>query len=222
MDDTKQLEQLSRMVLEMDIAGVGVAVEECLASSIPASRILAEGLSAGMRTIGEKFKCGEVYMPEVVVACDVYYRGLEILRPHIQGVEGQIKGKMILGTIHGDIHTVGKDVAIPVFQAAGYDVVDLGVDVPDARFVDAIREHRPDLVGFGTYMISTFMHTSETVRAIREAGLRAQVKIICGGPAVDSDAAKRMGADDACDDAWEAVGKLDRLLAELEAERRKS
>ena len=220
MDHAKRLDLLSQIVLNMDVAVVGPAVEECLAAGIPASRILADGLSAGMRVVGEKFKSGEIYMPEVLVSCDVYYRGLETLRPHIRDAGAQRKGKLILGTIHGDIHTVGKDVAIPVFQAAGYDVVDLGVDVPDARFLEAIREHHPDIVGFGTYMTSTFMHTSEVVRLIREAGLRAQVKIICGGPAVDSEAAKRMGADAASDAAWEAVAKLDRLMAVLESERR--
>jgi len=99
-------------------------------------------------------------------------------------------------------------------------VIDLGVDVADEKIVEAIREHRPDLVGLGTYMTSTFMHTRETVKAIEAAGLRGQVKIICGGPSVDAGAAKRMGADDASDDAWEAVGKLDRLMDELKAQGR--
>lgn len=203
----------------MDIDSVSATIEACLAAGLPPEQILAEGLSAGMRTVGEKFKSGEIYMPEVLVSCDVYYRGLERLKPLIQsdGARGQ-RGKMIIGTIFGDIHTVGKDVAVPVFAAAGYDVVDLGVDVADEKFVEAIREHQPQIVGLGTYMTSTFMHTRETVRVIDQAGLRAQVKIICGGPAVDAGAARRMGADDACDDAWQAVGKLDRLMQELKAE----
>lgn len=218
MNATEKLERLAQLVLEMDAAGIGPAIEECLASGLPPARILSEGLSEGMRRVGVKFKCGEVYMPEVLVSCDVYYQGLEIVRPLIQASEGQARrGKIIIGTIYGDIHTVGKDVAVPVFQAAGYEVIDLGIDVPDLRFVDAIREHNPDIVGLGTYMTSTFMHTGETVRAIGEAGLRSRVKIICGGPAVDSGAAKRMGADDASDDAWDAVGKLDRLMEELRA-----
>ena len=223
MDAEQRLSQLSSLVLNMDFAGVGPAVEEALADGLSPTRILAEGLSAGMRKVGELFKCGEVYMPEVLVSCDVYYRGLEIVRPLIKAVDaGARRGKVIMGTIHGDIHTVGKDVAVPVFQAAGYEVVDLGVDVPDEGFVKAIREHQPDIVGLGTYMTSTFMHARETVRLITEAGLRGQVKIICGGPAVDAGAAQRMGADDASDDAWEAVGKLDRLVAELNAQRRAS
>jgi 5-methyltetrahydrofolate--homocysteine methyltransferase len=219
MDSTEKLERLAQIVVDMDGEGVAAAVEECLKSGLSPTRILSEGLSAGMRKVGEKFRSGEIYMPEVLVCCDVYYKGLEVVRPLIKPSEGQVyRGKMIIGTIYGDIHTVGKDVAAPVFQAAGYEVIDLGVDVPDGQFVEAIRTHNPDIVGLGTYMTSTFMHTRETVRVIAEAGVRSRVKIICGGPAVDSGAAKRMGADDASDDAWEAVEKLDRLMEELRAE----
>lgn len=223
MENAGKLQRLAQAVLELDLENVGPIVEDCLAAGLSPAAILSGGLSAGMRQVGEKFKQGEIFMPEVLVACDAYYRGLEILRPLI-GRAGcaEARGKLIIGTIYGDIHTVGKDVAAPVFQAAGYEVIDLGVDVPDERFVEAIREHSPDVVGLGTYMTSTFMHTRETVRVIREAGLRDRVKIICGGPAVDAGAARRMGADDASDDAWEAVEKLDRLVRELHAERRAS
>lgn len=213
MDESLRLERLAQMVLEMDVKATTQAVEECLRVGLSPMRILTDGLSAGMRRVGEKFKSGEIFMPEVLVSCDVYYKGLQAVRPHISSSDLKgIRGKIILGTIHGDIHTVGKDVAIPVFQAAGYEVIDLGINVPDEKFVDAIREHQPHIVGLGTYMTSTFMHTSETVRRIAEAGLRSGVRIICGGPAVDAGAARRMGADDASDDAWEAVEKMDRLM----------
>jgi len=221
VEKAERLQKLAQAVLEMDLEGIVPLVEDSLAAGLSPVEILAEGLSAGMRQLGERFKQGEIFMPEVLVSCDVYYRGLEILRPLIrQTGGGPVRGKMIIGTIYGDIHSVGKDVAVPVFQAAGYDVIDLGVDVPDERFVEAIREYEPDIVGLGTYMTSTFMHTRETVRVIEQAGLRDRVKIICGGPAVDPAAAQRMGADDASDDAWEAVGKLDRLVEELRAARR--
>ncbi len=215
------LTQISEAIQNLEGEGVSQLVEQGLAEGIPASQILSDGLSLGMRKVGEQFKEGTVYMPEVLVACDIYYAELAKLRPLIKPSENrQVRGKIILGTIFGDIHTVGKDVAIPVFEAAGYDVVDLGTDVPDERFVEAIREHDPHIVGFGTYMTSTFMHTRDTVKAIEAAGLRGRVKIICGGPAVDSKAAQRMGADDACDDAWEAVGKLDCLMDRLKTEGR--
>jgi len=223
MEHPEILGQLAQAVIDMDVEGIAAWMEAGLAAGLAPARLLAEGLSAGMRAVGEKFKNGEVYMPEVLVSCDVYYQGLEKLKPLLgsAGGRGQ-RGKMILGTIYGDIHTVGKDVAAPVFEAAGYEVVDLGVDVADAKIIAAIREHQPHIVGLGTYMTSTFMHTRETVRVIEEAGLRAQVKIICGGPAVDPGAARRMGADDASDDAWEAVAKLDRLMEALQAEGRTS
>jgi methanogenic corrinoid protein MtbC1 len=173
-----------------------------------------------MQTVGEKFQCAEMFIPEVMVACDVYYAGLEVVRPHFGADDrDRFLGTLIIGTIYGDIHTVGKDVAIPIFEAAGFHVIDLGVAVPAEQFVAAIREHQPQIVGLGTYMTSTFMHTREVVRAITEAGLREQVKIICGGPAVDARAARAMGADDASDNAWEAVGKMKALLEQLAEER---
>ncbi|MEK7753650.1 MAG: B12-binding domain-containing protein, partial [Acidobacteriota bacterium] len=130
---TERLQKLAELVVEMDADGARREVEECLRSGIPAAQILAEGLSAGMRQVGEKFKNGEMYMPEVLVCCDIYCQAFETLRPAIRAERNDTpRGRMILGTIHGDIHTVGKDVAVPVFQAAGYEVIDLGVDVPDS------------------------------------------------------------------------------------------
>jgi len=102
-----------------------------------------------------------------------------------------------------------------VLISAGFDVVDLGAAVPDGKFVEAVREHQPQLVGLGTYMTSTFMHTRETVRALTDAGLRDNVKIICGGPAVDVEVARRMGADDASDNAWDAVERMKRLVEDF-------
>lgn len=218
MENSEKLSRLAEMVASMDSSGVSHEVEACLSAGLPPMRIIADGLSAGMRAVGEKFKSGEVYMPEVLVSCDVYYKGLEAVRPHLKAADQRgSRGRMILGTIHGDIHTVGKDVAAPVFQAAGYEVIDLGVDVTDEAFVEAIRRHDPQIVGLGTYMTSTFMHTGATVAAIERAGLRSRVRIICGGPAVDAGAARKMGADDASDDAWEAVERIDRLVADLRA-----
>jgi len=199
------LSRIADAVLRLDQQAVEQLSEEALAMHSP-HQIIAEGLSAGMRTIGEQFKSGEVFIPEVMVACDCYYAGLKRVRSRIQASDRSwYLGRMLLGTIHGDIHTVGKDVAGPVFEAAGFEVIDLGVAVPDDRWVAAIREHRPDIVGLGTYMTPTFMHTRETVAAIAAAGLREGLRIICGGPSVSDAAARQMGADGASDNAWEAV-----------------
>jgi len=213
VDNSAIFERLADAVERLDVKAVDPLIREGLASGVRPADLLTRGLSLGMQRVGTKFKCGEMFMPEVLVACDVYYAGLAIVKPLLakDGDEHRI-GTMVLGTIHGDVHTVGKDVAIPVFEANGLRVVDLGVNVPDEAFVEAIRRHQPQIVGLGTYMTSTFMHTRETVAAIERAGLRRQVRIICGGPAVDPEAARRMGADDASDDAWKGVEKIKQLL----------
>jgi len=212
MSETNYLERLAQAIETMDMPGVKPLVKEALTAGLRPADVLTKGLSEGMRRVGAKFNTGDVYMPEVLVACDVYFAGLDVVRPLLRSDDETTIGTMVLGNIHGDVHTVGKQVAMPVFEANGIHVIDLGENLSDQVFVDAIRKHKPQIVGLGTYMTSTFMHTSETVRVISEAGLRNQVKIICGGPAVDADAARRMGADDASDDAWEAVQKIKALL----------
>ncbi|MDM8007738.1 MAG: cobalamin-dependent protein [Phycisphaerae bacterium] len=213
MSDSEMLARLAAAVENLDSKHVKPLVEQALAAGMKPADILTNGLSEGMRRVGKAFNTGDMFMPEVLVACDVYFAGLAVVRPLLlAGGDDHVIGTMVMGNIHGDIHTVGKNVAMPVFEANGIRVIDIGVSASDDAFVEAIRQHKPQIVGFGTYMTSTFMHTKETVAAIEKAGLRSQVKIICGGPAVDADAARRMGADDASDDAWVAVKKIKRLL----------
>ncbi len=213
MSNSEMLAKLAGAVENLDSKNVKPLVQQALASGMRPSEILTSGLSEGMRRVGKAFNSGDMFMPEVLVACDVYFSGLEIVRPLLlAGGDDSVIGTMVLGNIYGDIHTVGKNVAAPVFEANGIRVIDIGISATDEAFVEAIRKHKPQIVGFGTYMTSTFMHTKDTVAAIEKAGLRDQVKIICGGPAVDADAARRMGADDASDDAWMAVKKIKRLL----------
>src|SRR5512137_2267062 len=131
MQAEQLLDRLAKAVIALDHTGTAPLAREALAAGIPPVKIIAEGLSKGMREVGEKFKCGEMYMPEVLVACDAYYAGFREVKPHLEGSPdlGR-RGTIVMGTIYGDIHTVGKDVAAPVFQAAGYRVIDLGTDVP--------------------------------------------------------------------------------------------
>jgi len=208
------LKEIADAVIGLDQKRVEQLSGEALKVYLP-HQIIAEGLSLGMKTIGEQFKSGDVFIPEVMVACDCYYAGLKIVKPHIAPRdESYYVGKIVIGTIHGDIHTVGKDVAVPVFEAAGFNVIDLGIAVPDEKFVEAVREHRPDIVGLGTYMTPTFMHTRETVQALADAGLRERVRVICGGPSVSAEAARKMGADEASDNAWDAVEIMKRWMEE--------
>lgn len=206
------LQRLADALVRLDQPEVERLTREALAS-LPPGDILTHGLAHGLQLIGWQFRAGEVFLPELMVACDCHQAGWKLVRPHLTArSHTPFRGRVVVGSIHGDIHTVGKDVAVPLFQAAGFDVVDLGAAVTDEQFVDAVQEYRPDIVGLGTYMTATFMHTRHTVRALAETGLRDTVKIICGGPSVDADAARRMGADDATDNAWTGVEIMKRWM----------
>lgn len=217
MGHEKILTKLKEAVIEMDACAARAAAEEALREGLDPADAIVRGLSDGMRTVGERFGKMEIFLSEVLTSADAYYAALAILRPKMSrdGVQRAFAATLVMGTIFGDIHTVGKDVAIPVFESAGFNVIDLGTDVPPDRFVEAAIENKAELVGLGTYMSETFFHVPEVVEAFKRAGIREKVRIICGGPAVDAVAARRLGADDASSDAWEGVEKMKRLLKEL-------
>lgn len=213
------LNALRESIINLKLNDAPQLTQEAIDAGISPREII-DALTRGMETIGERFKRCEVFIPEVMVACDAFNAAMERIYPHLSVSDSeQFIATMVIGSIYGDVHTVGKDVASAVFRAAGFNVIDLGVTVEDHLWVEAIREHHPELIGLGTYMTSTFMHTREVVRVISEAGLRDSVKIICGGPTVDPEAARKMGADDASNNAWEAVEKMKRLVEELHRER---
>jgi 5-methyltetrahydrofolate--homocysteine methyltransferase len=208
------LKQLSQAVIDMDVEGVAAKSKAAIAAGIPAAVAIRDGLSAGMREVGDLWNRMEIYMPEVMGSVDAYYAGLGILKEQVaDDSEVDYTGTIVMGTIWGDIHSVGKDVAIPVFEGAEFKVIDLGLDVSPEKYIEAIKEFSPDIVGLGTYMGETFMHVKETIAAFVDAGVRDDVVIVCGGPATDSDYAKQMGADGAYNDAWEAVTGMKELLA---------
>jgi len=211
------LTKLKEAVIGMDAEGARIAADEALRSGLDPADAIVRGLSEGMRTVGDKFGKMEIFLSEVLASADAYYAALNVLRPKISRERAQrvFTATLVMGTIFGDIHTVGKDVAIPVFESAGFNVIDLGIDVPPEGFVEAAIRNGAELVGLGTYMSETFFHVPEVVKAFEKAGIRERVKIICGGPAVDPETARKLGADDASSDAWEAVEKLKMLISEL-------
>ena len=211
------LTKLKEAVIGMDADGARIAAEGALRSGLDPVDAIVRGLSEGMRTVGDRFGKMEIFLSEVLASADAYYAALEVLKPKLgkERAKRAFIATMVIGTIFGDIHTVGKEVAIPVFESAGFNVIDLGIDVPPEGFVEAAIRNGAELVGLGTYMSETFFHVPDVVKAFERAGIREKVKIICGGPAVDPGAARKLGADDASSDAWEAVGKLKRLLEEL-------
>jgi len=211
------LEKLAQAIVDLDEAAARAAAEEAVKAEINVKEAI-RALAKGMRIIGEKWQKCEVFMPEVLVAADAFYAGMDILLPKLaeKTDETMFSGIMVIGTIFGDVHTVGKDVAKAVFAAElNLRVIDLGIEVPSHKFVEAVKEHNADIVGIGTYMSETFFNAPKVIEALKKAGLRDKVIVICGGPAVDMRTAKKFGADGAWNDAWEAVPEIRRMLDEL-------
>jgi len=207
------LEKIKQAVVEQDKAAVRAFSEAAVKLGIDPSRAINEGLSAGMRKVGQLWNEMELFMPEVTAAAEAYYEGLKIFRPLIPTLDpSSYLATMVLGTIWGDVHTVGKDVAIPVFEGEGFRVIDLGIDVPAEKYIQAIEEHDADIVGLGTYMSETFLHTRELVEELVKRGIRDKVLVVCGGPATDFEVGKEMGADGAWNDAWEAASAMKEML----------
>lgn len=214
MSKQEILESLAQAVVDMDRAKAQKAAQQALDAQIPPFEAISKGLSTGMKRIGELWNAMEIFLPEVMAAVNAYYAGLAVIKPHIPIDASQYVGTAVFGTIYGDIHSVGKDVVVPVFQGEDFNVIDLGIDVPPEKYIEAIIQYNPDVVGLGTYMSETFLHANDVIDAFKEAGVRDRVIILCGGPAADDEAARKMGADGAFRDAWDAVAWAKKAVAE--------
>jgi 5-methyltetrahydrofolate--homocysteine methyltransferase len=191
---------------------VEALVKEALSTEVPVEGILNEGLVEGMDIVGVKFKNNECFIPEVLVSAKAMKVGLDILKPRL--AEGNVKsrGKVVIGTIQGDLHDIGKNIVAMLLQGAGFEVVDLGADVPIDRFVEAAKNEKADLVGMSALLITTMINMKEVIQGLKEAGLGGDVKVIVGGAPVTRDYADQIGADGYAPDAASGVDVVKRLL----------
>ena len=178
---------------------------------------LLESCREGMSIVGERFESGDFFLSEMVMAAEIFNQIMERIRPRLKRSAAESKGKIVIGTVEGDVHDIGKNIAVALLEAEGFDVVDLGVDVPPGRFVEAIREHEPDIVGMSSLLTVALESTKRTVDAIEEAGLREKVKIIVGGGRIDSHAAEYIRPDASTDNAAQGVKLCARLMGGVEA-----
>ncbi len=186
--------------------------EAALGQGVSAETLLNEGLIAAMSEVGEKFKRNEVYVPEVLVAARAMYAGLDILRPILVETGAKAVGKLVIGTVKGDLHDIGKNLVRMMFEGAGFHVVDLGIDVPDSKFVDTVRSESPDLLGMSALLTTTMPAMKTTIKALEDAGLRDKVKVIVGGAPVTQHFADAIGADGYAPDASSAVDLAKELI----------
>ncbi len=192
--------------------GLKKLIQQLLDSGEGPERILKEGLIPAMDEIGVQFKNGEIYVPEVLIAARSMHAGMAILKPILSRSTGNLIGKVVIGTVKGDLHDIGKNLVGMMLEGAGFEVVDLGIDVSADQFLDAIREHQPHVVGMSALLTTTMKEMKASIRAMKEAGFQKQVKTIVGGAPLSEKFAKEIGADGFAPDAASAVTVVRSLL----------
>ncbi len=206
------VKKLFDAVLEGDFDGVRTNVQAALDAKLDPNVILNEGMIAAMREVGCRFEAGEYYVPEMLIAARAMQTGMAILKPHLQQTDRKSSGKVVIGTVKGDLHDIGKNLVSLMLEGAGYEIVDLGVDVPIEEFIRVVREEKPDIVGMSALLTTTMQMMKQTIDAFEVAGLRDQVKFIIGGAPVTESYASQIGADGFSPDASRAVNVVKALL----------
>jgi 5-methyltetrahydrofolate--homocysteine methyltransferase len=207
------LEKVREDVLLGDIEGVAAGCNALVASGMAPLDIINEGLIAGMSVVGKKFKAGDMFMPEVLMSAKAMGAGIEIVKPLIAEEDVPTSGKVVIGTVEGDLHDIGKNLVVIMLESSGYEVVNLGVDIPPQKFVEAVREHKPQVLGLSALLTTTMLAMKDTIDELKEAGVREDLKVIIGGAPVTADFAEEIGADGYAPDGPSAVELADKLLA---------
>ena len=176
-------------------------VNQAISEEIPAQTILKEGLMPGMEVIGERFKKNEVFIPEVLLAARAMNMGTSCLKPLLTGEETKSRGCVCIGTVQGDLHDIGKNLCRMMLEGKGFEVIDLGVDVPDQKFVETVREHNCKIVCLSALLTTTMERMASVVETLKAAGLRDSVKVMVGGAPVSAAFAEKVGADAYTSDA---------------------
>ena len=191
--------------MNLDIQGVQQACKDALAAGLDAYDAIRRGLARGMDIVGQKYEQGEYFLAELIMAGEAMKEGTKILEPWLKPESAGVAGKIVIGTVRGDLHDIGKSIVTTLLKAAGFDVLDLGVDVPGHTFVEAVRKHKADILGMSALLTTTITEMESVIEETKRAGLRSKLKIIVGGASVTPEFAKRIGADAAATDAVKGV-----------------
>jgi len=205
-------EDLIESVIQGDEANVKELIHQALKNNLSAKEILNEGLIKAMDIVGEKFKRCEFYVPDVLWAGQAMKAGIELIRPFFQQVEVSPLAKVVIGTVEGDIHEIGKNLVAMMVEANGFDVVNLGVDVPPEKFVENVKKTGAKICMMSALLTTTMPAMKRTIEALREGGLGEKVKTMVGGAPVTMKFAKEIGADGYSPDAIGAVDLAKKLI----------
>jgi 5-methyltetrahydrofolate--homocysteine methyltransferase len=206
------LETISQAIIKGDAKTTADEVSVALEKGIPAGKILQQACIPAMIEVGRLFEASEIFVPEMLVSARAMQFALDKLRPHLVEEDIKATGKVVMGTVSGDLHDIGKNLVCIMLEGSGFEVIDLGTDVPPETFVEAVKTHQPDAVGMSALLTTTMPSMQKTLLALQEAGVRAKVKVLVGGAPVTQDYAEKIGADGFAPDASSATRKLRELL----------
>ncbi len=206
------LEPIYQAVLDGDAKGAEAAVKAALAANIPAEDILKKACIPAMGEVGRQFEEGEKFVPEMLISARAMQTAVRLLKPLLVQANVQSAGKIVMGTVQGDLHDIGKNLVGMMMEGSGFELIDLGTDVTPAKFVDAVRQHKPQVMGMSALLTTTMPSMKKCVEALKEAGLRDQVKVLIGGAPVTQAYADQIGADGYAPDASSAARAAKALL----------
>ena len=209
----EMFEKLAQTVIDGEPEDAAELAQQALAQGLDALDCINEGLSPGIDEVGELFATGEYYLPDLILGGDAMKAALEVLEPALAGGQNrEILGRVVLGTVEGDLHEIGKTLVGTMLTANGFEVIDIGVDKPASKFVAAVKEHDATLVGASALLTTTMLHQQEVVGALKEAGLSGRVKVMIGGAPITENWANEIGADGYAEDAIGAVAVAKELV----------
>jgi 5-methyltetrahydrofolate--homocysteine methyltransferase len=204
-DNQAILDKLSEAIVELDIDSIVELCKSAIEDGIQPYDIVINGMAKGMEIVGQKYEAGEYYLAELIMAGETMKEGMTFLEPHLAESDMKKAGTIIVGTVKGDLHDIGKNVFVSLLKAQNYEVIDLGVDISPEQFIEAVKEHKPNLLAMSALLTTTMVEMENVVKQLKEAGLRDSVKIIIGGAPLNQKYATGIGADAAATDAVEGI-----------------
>ena len=213
MDKQETLAKIANSLAELDSETLKKSLENALHNKISVQEIIREGLGKGMQVVGERYEKGEYFLSELIMAGVTMREGMVLMEPYFKGQTSETRGKILIGTVEGDLHDIGKNIVATMFRSAEFEVHDLGVDVSPETFVKKTEEIKPDIVALSALLSVTLGKVKETIRALSDSSLRKDLKIIIGGSCLNLKIAKELGADAFGRDAWDGVNQAKQLIS---------
>ena len=207
------VKEIHTAIIEGQSALVQEKVNAALAAGVDASIILNDGMISAMAEIGQLFQEGECFVPEMLIAARAMQTGMALIKPSLKEAGAKSAGKIVIGTVKGDLHDIGKNLVAMMLEGAGFEIVDLGTDVSPEKFIAAVRETNPQIVAMSALLTTTMLAMETTLTALKDAGVREQVKVMIGGAPITQDYAHRIGADGFSPDASRAVAVAKSLIS---------